>query len=146
MKNTKAGFTILEILLVIAVLSIIASVSLPLFLGSVDKNRVDLATLTAVQYLRQAIARAEANDHDSAWGVKFLPGRIVMFQGDNYDARDAGFDRVTQVEGIDFAGDTLIIFPRISAELPDTATLHLRATANGQERKVVINPKGALTY
>ena len=49
MKNKNLGFTIIELLIVVAIISILASIGIPVFSNSLEKSRegVDIANVRA---------------------------------------------------------------------------------------------------
>lgn len=91
----KKGFTLIELILVIAMLAIIGGMSVPFFQSFQVTS--DLATYsdTVARTLRRAQAQARAGQNTDSWGVFFdtASNDITLFYGDDYDARDVTFDQ-----------------------------------------------------
>lgn len=60
-KSTKKGFTIVELVIVIAVIGILAAVLIPTFSSVVDKAEVSAAQSEAKNYLTLDLAAANAD-------------------------------------------------------------------------------------
>ena len=62
MKNNKKGFTIVELVIVIAVIAILAGVLIPTFSGIVEKAQESAAIQEATNAYKEALALALADD------------------------------------------------------------------------------------
>ncbi len=83
------GFSLLELLLVIALLIFLVGLTLPISLYFFQTILLDKATITVIDTLRRAQLQAMLQKNDSSFGVKIFPGAYyyVLFQGDSYDSR-----------------------------------------------------------
>lgn len=148
----KAGYnqraiTLLEVTLSIAILAVIAVSSLPFFVTLIGKNKLNSTQTVAAQALRQAAIRAQVGEANSDWGVAFSPEKIVVFSGNNYAERNGQYDVVSSLDGsVSFAGDTEIVFGRVSGTLPMDKMVILTLLTSGEVKDVKVNTQGAVSY
>jgi len=141
------AFTLIELLLVVAILGIIIAFGAPFFGGAFSRTNIDNANLLTAQSLRRAMLKAQSNEMDSDWGVKLSSGQILIFKGSSYAARDAGFDIITELEdNVVFSGDTEIVFPKHSGELSSNKSVTIGLANTSESKTITINTKGALSY
>lgn len=144
MKN--AGFTLMEGLLSIAVIAIIAGISIPIYQSFQVRNDLDIATVSTVQTLRRAQVLAQAVDGDTSWGISVLSGSLTLFKGASYAARDTAFDEMFEVPAsITPSGLSEIIFTKFTGLPQTTGTITLTSNAN-ETRTITINAKGMVGY
>ncbi len=136
----------LEVLLSIALISILAGVSVPVYRSFQVRNDLDIATVEIAQSARRAQTLSEAVDGDMSWGVKIQSGSIAVFKGTSYIARDTTFDEVFEVPGsLTPSGVSEVVFEKFTG-LPQTAgTITLTSDTN-ETRNIIINQKGMVNY
>jgi len=145
--SMKRGLTIIELLLSVAILTILFVVSIPFFFSMINKNNLDSTRLQAAQGIRRAMLKAQSADQNSNWGIYFTTDKIVIFKGSSYAGRDAGYDIITSVDhSLVFSGDTEIVFTKLTGELSSTKTVTIRSSSSGESKSVTVNTKGAITY
>lgn len=143
---TQQGFTLLEVLLSLAGITIIFGISIPIYQSFQVKNDLDITANTWVQTLRRAQVLSEAVDGDSTWGVKIQPAGLILFKGASYGARDTTFDEIFTVPtSISASGTTEIVFAKFTGNPLATGTTTLTAST-AETRTININAKGTLTY
>ncbi len=81
---SKAGFTLLEVLLATAAIAAIAGLAVPVYQSFQVRNDLDIAAVTLAQSLRRAAVLAQAADGDSGAGVHVAVGSIIIFRGQNF--------------------------------------------------------------
>lgn len=144
-KTYRKGFTIVELLVVIAVFAIFMGISQ---LGIMDyRTRGDLQTATynIVEALRHAKANAQQVQDDSKWGVKIDNSQVVVFEGDSYVTRNTNYDQVVKLpEGIVAGGISEIIFEKVKGTTLNSGDITL--TNNTTTNTITINAKGTITY
>jgi prepilin-type N-terminal cleavage/methylation domain-containing protein len=141
-----SGFTLIEIILVVALIGIISGIGLPLFNMMSGSNNLDIAENMLVASLRRAEVLSASSLGDSEWGVGITPGAFVLFKGASYASRDAGFDEVYDVsDSIKASGLTEVTFSKMSGipHLGGTITL---TSPSGETKQVTINAKGTINF
>ena len=67
MNNNKKGFTLAELLIVVAILAVLVAVSIPIFTSQLEKSResVDLSNIRSAYSEVMADAITDGQDHTS---------------------------------------------------------------------------------
>ena len=78
-RNNKKGFTIVELVIVIAVIAILAGVLIPTFSGIIDKANESAAVQRASAAYKEAVALALANGNITANETQPSDGFIFTF-------------------------------------------------------------------
>lgn len=139
------GFTLLELLLVIASIAVIAGFSLPLWRNLQIKNDLDISVVTIAQTLRRAQILAQAVDTDLGWGVRVQSGSIVLFKGNTYATRDTNFDEIfTLQSSIAPSGLSEVDYTKFTGLPGTTGTIIL--TSEQDSKTIIINAKGMASY
>lgn len=140
------GFTLLEILLSIALIAILAGFSIPVYQSFQVKNDLDVATNIVAQSLRRAQSLSRSQDGDISWGVKIQTGSITLFKGTNYATRDSAFDELFNMpQTITPSGLGEIVFTKFSGDPQSTGNIVLNSTIN-ETKNITINSKGMVNY
>lgn len=90
--RSRAGFTLVEVLVVIAVSAVVLGLTVPTSLRFYQNQLVDDTARTLKDTLRRARAYSSAIRNGASYGVKILPGSFVLFQGASYSSRVASED------------------------------------------------------
>ncbi len=142
--KTKA-FSLIEIILVIALMAIVAQLSLPTFMSMKTRNDFDLAETQILQGLRRAKALALAGTYDSNWGVYFLGKTFITYCGNNFLTRDETKDEVTIVnENMSLPDQTDVNFEKNTATLVDGVSLTI--SDNSVTDNITISESGLIDY
>jgi len=143
--NNNHGFTLPELLVCLAVIGVLAGVSLPIYRTVIKKNDLNIVVSSVVFSLRRAQLLSQAVDGDTAWGVKIQEGSITIFKGVSYATRDTDFDEISDVSTtISVGGTTEAVFAKFTGFPQTTGTINL--STQGDVRSVSFNEKGTIAF
>lgn len=138
----RNGFSLIEVLLSIALIGILAGLSLPVYTGYVTRNDTQIAAVTLAQAYRHAQSLARSGKHDTAWGVHGENGSITVFTGSDYTTRNTDYDEKTEISSaIGFSGTDTVIFEKFTGT-PDTTANVTLSSVQGGTKTVSLNEKG----
>ena len=145
-NSTQKGFTLLEVLLSLVLITILVAVAAPAYYSLFYRNDLDVAKNQVAQTLGRAAFLSSASDGDMNWGVKILSENIVVFKGLNYAGRDVNYDELYSTSAsVTPSGLSEIVFDKLTG-LPQTTGTITLTSANGDVRTIIINAKGSVTY
>ena len=140
------GFTLIEILLSLAVMATIAGMGASIYVSYEQNNALDIATSTIVENLRRASALSEAMEGDTSWGVAIGTSTVTLFQGSSFATRNQNFDEIFKLSrSITTSGIPEIVFLKATATPQTTGTITLTTTANATST-ITINSKGMVAF
>ena len=148
MQNSekKKGFSMLEVLLSVAIVAVLFSISVPLFLSLYKRNDADVSVNVISQSLRRAQTLSQAVDDDTTWGVRVEAPNITLFKGATYATRDSAFDETYELSStITASGLSEVVFAKFSGLPQQTGTILLTINS-GETRDITINAKGTISY
>jgi type IV pilus assembly protein PilE len=138
----QRGFSLIELLLSIALIGILAGLSVPVYSGYVTRNDTQIAATTLTQAYRHAQQLARAGYRDTAWGVHVANGAITVFSGPSYVARLTGWDEISTIStAIGVSGATDIVFAKLTG-LPNTTTTVTLSSTVGGTKTITLNETG----
>ncbi len=144
--NSLTGFTLIEVLLVLALLGLIVGLAAPVVWSFSMQNDLDLETAIAAQTMRRAQSLAVYGSNDSSWGVKLESRDVTLFSGSSFAGRDLDFDEVFHLPSVlTVAGPSEIIFSKLNGQPGATGTLVLSNNID-QSRTLNINAAGMVAY
>ena len=117
MARARRGFTMVELVLVLAIVSVIAAIAIPRFSSAAARYRVKAAARRVAADLQQARAMARATS--SNVGIKFTVSAQGSYRFSTSAARDVDGGNVvtlsndpylTEITKADFAGTTIVSF------------------------------------
>lgn len=140
----KNGFTILEVLLVIAIFSIIVVMFLPV---GVDFYKIQLINRTNDQILwllKSARNNAITQQNNSDFGYYYNDNMVVLFEGSSYDSREQDKDFTYSVPSdISIIGPSEIVFEKYTGNPDQTGTISVLYYQHS--RDININSEGLIT-
>jgi len=141
----KAGFTLIEVLIVIALMAILVAIMLPVSVDYQKRNDLDVAQTTFVQGVRRAQQLSMGAEGDSQWGLVAISGGIVIFKGSTYSLRDATYDEVFDMSpAIVVTGQSEFDFAKTTGLPSQTGVVTL--TNENYQETVSVNAKGIVNY
>lgn len=144
--SRQKGFTFIELILVLALIALIAGVSLPVSLHFQGSTDLTLATNTVVHGLRRAQLLSRGSEGDTSWGLSIQAENVTLFKGSSYATRDIAFDENSKISSsVTPSGLQEIVFTKFTGELQTTGTITLTASTS-QIKNITINTKGNITY
>lgn len=91
------GFTLVELLLVIAIVAFVGATSIPVGSAFLVRNQLKNKTNEIVSSMRTAQLESISGKEDSQWGVSIDASEIILFKGSSYIARDSDFDQIFSI-------------------------------------------------
>ncbi len=116
-KNSRSAFTLLEILLSIAIITILAGFVIPIEYRVLTRHQLSEAVAKVVSALHTAELRAKAGEAGTAWGVSLGTGSVTIYSGDSFVSRNTTADEIIDLPvgvGITAPLATDIHFQKIS--------------------------------
>lgn len=142
----QGGFTLLELMLSMAIITILAATSVPVYETFTRRNDLDLTTQSIVSSIRRAQTYARASHGNDAWSVNIQSGVATLFKGTNFATRDATQDETVSIPGsVTMGGLSEIQFAAFTSTPNTTGSITLTSTAN-DARTITVNAKGMVSY
>jgi prepilin-type N-terminal cleavage/methylation domain-containing protein len=148
--TSSAGFTLIEVLLSVAIITLLTGISVPIYASFQTRNDLDLTTQGIADMLRRAQAYARGVSGDSQWGVEVQSGTVTLFKGATFSGHDTSYDETTTIPAsMNATGFTEVLYSKLGA-LPTftpAASTTLTLTTNANEtRTITVNAKGMVSY
>jgi Tfp pilus assembly protein FimT len=139
------GFTLIEILLTLALFFLMVGMVLPSSWIFYQNRLFYESTDTLLSSFRKAQMQAMTQKNDSAFGIKFLNGSYVLFQGDSYENRLVNADEIfSWPTNLVITGPEEIIFTKLTGTVHSQVVLFI--TNNQKKRTMTINTIGGMTF
>lgn len=136
------GFSLVELILVIAILGIIASASAPFYARFVGQNNLEVATNKIVSTIRKTQSYAMEGKDNAVWGFCMSSGKIRLFKG---SCASPTFTEEFDLDGVGVTGisETLFTGPAGKRGEPST-TLNINITNDIGTKTVTLNALGGM--
>ena len=143
----QEGFTLIEMILVVAIIALLAGFGVPIYYSFLAKNDLEVAAGTTTQLLRRAQLNSQAMVGDSSWGVKVQNSGATLFKGTSYSAvRDTSGDEVFSFANNLIVSDlTEILFTKFTGVVSTVGTTTL-TLPSGELKNITINSQGVVNY
>ena len=146
MREKKRGFTIIELIVVLGIISLLCTLAFRFSFTGIRENEVSGAVQGFVFAARQAQIVSRAGEGNAPCGVYAQTGGITVFQGESYATRDASLHRIFSVaDSVSFVGDTEIVFDHFTGK-PDAGGVLVISSPGGPSVSVTINAEGMVGY
>lgn len=144
-RPASHGFTLIEALLSVTLISMIAAISMPLLASFNRRNDLDITTQSLVQALRRANSYARNGQGGANWGVYVSPATAVVYKGASYASRDASADEAVGLAGGITPANTVDVSFAKQSGLPSSASSIILNAAN-DNRTISVNARGMVAY
>jgi len=143
--NNTQGFTLIEMVLVVGIISIIAVIGIPIYYNLQSSDGLDVTVNTLVQDLYQAQIFSRNEEDNSAWGVTIVGQTIIFYSGTSYATRNTSNESVfTTPVNIATSGLSEVDFSKLYGLPLSSGTFTL--IGGGITRTVIINSEGMVDY
>ncbi len=140
----KKSFTLIELLLVIAIMLILGGAAAPFFARFLTQNNVINVSDQLTGQMRKAQIYAMMGKKNGSWGVTVGGSAITLFQGTSFALRNPSFDEKINLNPIIIvSGLSEVVFTKITG-LP-SATPTINISANNTTANLVINNQGVVS-
>ncbi len=87
-----SGFTLLEVLLCVATLTILGTLTMVVSQSYQSTTDLELTSSGFAQMMRRAEVLAKTGIGESAWSVQVRSDFIILFRGNDFVSRDIAYD------------------------------------------------------
>lgn len=138
------GFTLLEILIVISLISILASFVVSIGLDFYKSQQLETHSQGVLQTLRRAQLKAMSVELDSSFGVYLTDDNYTLFKGNSYAERDSQYDEVSDLPQVITLNNPPkeVVFSKFEGKPSLIGNIILNS--NGQSRRISINKVGRI--
>lgn len=143
--HRSAGFTLLEIMLVVAILSVVSVISISTYSAVQQKEGIDSTAATLVGKLRLAQVYSRSSYLNDGWSVRMDQASITLYKGQNYVSRDTQYDETVTIPGSVVVPSTSNLYFQKNTGQP-TAAGTLLLTSGLKTKTVEVNTKGTVLY
>lgn len=143
--KSNAGFTLVEVLLILAILGLISGLAIPFYQSFQVSSEFDNTTQEIVQTMRRAQITAMSSKSLSDYGVHFADQQYIIFRGATFNPADIYNEsfEIASTLSVSTGGNDDIVFSSVSG-LPNVeATIILNST-NGKNSNIIINGLGVI--
>ncbi len=139
------GYTLIEVLVTTALLVSLVGISIPIYQNFQIINELDSSVNLSVRVLRSAQLQSQSVQQDSSWGVFYSTGKVTIYKGASFAARDTSFDQAYDIPAnVTVSGLNDFIYSKVFGDPSTTGTITF--TNFTTVKTIAVNSKGALTY
>jgi len=137
------GISVAELLLTVALMSILSAATLPLGIKFIQKNQVKNTRDTLISYLNTSKSFAISGKYDNSWGVNITGTKIALFNGNSFASRNALLDQEYKIPRNVTVTPMEIIFAKESGDTSGN-TINIYCP-EGISYKIVVDTQGNVT-
>jgi len=127
-KNKRSGLSLIELLLVIAIVAILGAITIPFTSSWISKSAVADKTNEVVSFLRSAQSGSISGKAGGPWGVKTEATKAILFQGSTYAGRNTTYDQVITFPSVITATNAEVVFDTLSGNPANAVTITVSST------------------
>jgi prepilin-type N-terminal cleavage/methylation domain-containing protein len=148
----KKGFTIIEILIVVSIIAILASIFVGAFVTFRRSATLDRDTETVVENLRKARTQTLTSQDGAAYGIHFASTTVTLFTAPTYTlglSTNQVYDLNTTDTVLALSltgGGTDVIFARLTGETSQNGTITLSSTSASTTRIITVYKTGLIEF
>jgi type II secretory pathway pseudopilin PulG len=151
----RQGYTLAELLIVIAIVMVLALVSLAGFVNRRNRSHLDSTAAAMAGLLREAQSRSTSQQSSSAWGVRFENGDppfFALFEAPYDASTTAGYHSLPvwvgySTSSIAAGSHAEVIFSQISGLASGSSSISIHLIQNPEASSTVsVGPSGAVSY
>jgi len=144
--NEKKGFTLIEAIIVIALISLLAGLSIPFYSDILSRNAIFVSSDATIRTLRRAQVLSKAVANDDGWSVKLETGLIRLYKGSDYNTRNTQYDEDIKLSsGVTFSGNTDVKFTKFTG-VPNVTGTTTIVGPDASTRNLTLNAFGLIDY
>lgn len=136
----NAGITYIEVLVLVALISIVSFISTPFFSHSLLRNNTTTATELIENVIRKAQLYSVNGKNNAVWGVCITSGKIRLFTGTC--AAPVIREDTTLPKNITITGLSETTFSKFRGEPSSSRTITIQSGIKTQT--IVLNPVGGM--
>lgn len=150
-SSGRKGFTLLEVLIVVTIVGILATLSVSYYSGSQYRSKLNDAASEIVQTLRRAQSKAVAGEAGEPFGVHLESDGFVLFEGSAYVSEgenNESFSLPSGIEAYDISlngGGSDVVFVELEGSTDDYGSFSIRISGD-LSKTVNISEEGAVTW
>lgn len=142
--NSQSGFTLLELIIVVAMTILVGLVAVPFYSRFFNQNAVANATDQLTGELRKAQMYSIVGKRGGQWGVAYNSNNIILFQGNTFATRNTAFDETFSVgSNVSVSGFTELEFNRMTGT--PSAAPNITISGGGNTKTVAISTLGVVS-
>jgi prepilin-type N-terminal cleavage/methylation domain-containing protein len=156
-EENNAGFTIIELVIVIAILVLLSAIAIPDFISFQKKTDLDNSIQEFASALRTAQSKTLSSENDSQYGVylktSVSPNQYILFKGTSYAGHDAASDHIYSLKNtseffnISLGGGNEIVFDKLTGVSEESGSVSARIkTDTSYSKTVYISNSGAVGF
>lgn len=139
----EKGFTLVEILLTVAMLAILATLTIPLGLNFLKGQQLEGSTQEVIQTLRRAQLKSMSMEGDSNFGLYLTNDNYILFKGDVYTPGDPYNEVFSFPEALTVSGLAQVVFTKVEGLANNTGNIIL--TIDNTSRTIEVNNFGKIS-
>lgn len=146
------GFSLLETLIVIAILAVLAAISSGIYWGFIKKTELDSTAKTIIFDLKNVRAKSMAGESGLKWGARFVNAVDDYYETfstpTTYESASTTIEATVYLpSGVSFtnpvpSSSSTIIFNKIRGTIGATTTISASSTQSDEGRIITITPIG----